>query len=124
MSLFQTYWVPVMDDIASEIGVKPNMLSLCREDPLFAVRCFFGPCVPAQYRLHGPHSKPTQARRMIENTFTNITKATSQSRKVTEVLATKHTPNTWSQRLMSIKVLLYTLTFVFIAFLLAHVHMI
>ena len=111
-----------MDDIASEIGVKPDMFALLREDPLFATRCFFGPCVPAQYRLHGPHSKPTQAKRMIESTFTNITKST-QTRKV-QVLSTKQSPVTWSQRLMSIKVLLYTLTFVFIAFLLAHVHLI
>lgn len=112
-----------MDDIASEIGVKPDMFALFREEPLFAVRCFFGPCVPAQYRLNGPHSKPKQAKRMIENTFTNITKATSQTRKV-QVLSTKQSPATWSQRLMSIKVLLYTLTFVFIAFLLAHMHLI
>lgn len=111
-----------MDDIANEIGVRPNMTSLLTEDPLFAVRCFFGPCVPAQYRLHGPHSKPALARRSIENCFTNITKST-QHRKVT-VAESKKTTVTLSQRLISLKVLLYTLTFVFIAFFLAHIKII
>lgn len=111
-----------MDDIASEIGVKPNMMNLLREEPLFAVRCFFGPCVPAQYRLHGPHSNRTQAKRMIENTFSNITRST-QTRKV-KVATKKRYDINWSQRLMSIKVLIYTLTFVFLAFLLAHAHLI
>lgn len=111
-----------MDDIATEIGVKPNMLNLFKEEPLFAVRCFFGPCVPAQYRLNGPHSNPTQAKRMIENTFPNITRST-QTRKI-EVMAKKKVDVTWSQRLMSIKVLVYTMAFVFLAFLLAHAHLI
>lgn len=110
-----------MDDLAVEVGVKPDMISLFREDPLFAVRCFFGPCIPAQYRLVGPHSQPLVARRSIENCFTNVTKAT-QTRKVKVV--SKKCQTSLSQRLVSIKVLLYTMTFVLVAFFFAHVHLI
>jgi len=111
-----------MDDIAKEIGAKPDLTTIAMEDPLFAIRCFFGPCVPAQYRLNGPHSCPTAAKRAVENCFTNVTRPT-QTRKV-KVSAKKNPAYTWSQRLMSIKVLVYTLAFVFLAFLLAHMHLI
>ena len=43
-----------MDGIAEEIGVKPDFAQLFRDDPWLAVRCFFGPCIPAQFRLYGP----------------------------------------------------------------------
>lgn len=110
-----------MDEIASEIGVKPNMVTLLKDDPILAVRCFFGPCISAQYRLQGPHNKPSTARRSIENCFTNITRST-QTRKVTA--PTKKSKTTLSQRLVSLKVLAYTILFVLLAFLLAHVHLI
>jgi len=42
-----------MDDIASQIGVKPNLKAIFKSDPMFGLRCLFGPCVPAQYRLQG-----------------------------------------------------------------------
>ena len=43
-----------MDCIAKEIGVKPSLSRLFLHDPWLSVRCFFGACVPAQYRLQGP----------------------------------------------------------------------
>ncbi|XP_004688156.1 PREDICTED: dimethylaniline monooxygenase [N-oxide-forming] 5-like isoform X2 [Condylura cristata] len=49
-------YVDYMDDIASEIGVKPNLCSLLLWDPKLAVTSFFGPCTPYQYRLQGPGS--------------------------------------------------------------------
>lgn len=42
-----------MDEIANELGVKPNLKAIFKEDPVFALRCLFGPCVPAQYRFKG-----------------------------------------------------------------------
>ena len=51
---FQCFWIAYMDEIASEIGAKPNFINLFKKDPFLALRCFFGPCVPAQYRLVGP----------------------------------------------------------------------
>ncbi|XP_036879875.2 flavin-containing monooxygenase 5-like [Manis javanica] len=47
-------YVDYMDEIASEIGVKPNLFSLFLWDPKLAVEIFFGPCTPYQYRLQGP----------------------------------------------------------------------
>ena len=43
-----------MDDIASLVGVKPNLWKVFFQDPMLAIKLFFGPCVPAQYRLMGP----------------------------------------------------------------------
>jgi dimethylaniline monooxygenase (N-oxide forming) len=43
-----------MDDIATEIGVKPKLKEMFIDDPMLAFRCLFGPCVPTQYRLQGP----------------------------------------------------------------------
>ncbi|XP_008583786.1 PREDICTED: dimethylaniline monooxygenase [N-oxide-forming] 5-like [Galeopterus variegatus] len=47
-------YVDYMDEIASEIGVKPNLLSFFLWDPKLAMEIFFGPCTPYQYRLQGP----------------------------------------------------------------------
>ena len=46
--------ISYMDEIASLIGAKPNLWHLLTTDPQLAFRCFFGPCIPAQYRLLGP----------------------------------------------------------------------
>lgn len=43
-----------MDEIASEIGVKPNLLSFFLWDTKLAKEIFWGPCTPYQYRLQGP----------------------------------------------------------------------
>ena len=43
-----------MDELAQEIGVKPDLMTLFKSDPALAARCLFGPCIPAQYRLQGP----------------------------------------------------------------------
>ncbi|XP_033115672.1 dimethylaniline monooxygenase [N-oxide-forming] 5-like isoform X2 [Anneissia japonica] len=50
----QVDWVSYMDEIASEIGVKPNLFLIFFQDPMFAFQCFFGPCYSYQYRLMGP----------------------------------------------------------------------
>eukprot|EP00069_Balaena_mysticetus_P013300 bmy_22032T0 len=43
-----------VDEIASEIGVKPNLFSLFPWDPKLALEIFFGSCTPYQYHLQGP----------------------------------------------------------------------
>ncbi len=43
-----------MDELANQIHVKPNFLKLWFQEPDLAHLCFFGPCVPFQYRLNGP----------------------------------------------------------------------
>ncbi|XP_048214142.1 flavin-containing monooxygenase 5-like [Perognathus longimembris pacificus] len=47
-------YIDYMDEIASEIGVKPNLLSLLFWDPKLAIEMFYGPCTPYQFRLQGP----------------------------------------------------------------------
>ena len=59
-----------MDTIASLIGAKPNLLQILPKDPNLAFQCFFGPCVPAQYRLQGPGIWPG-ARDVIMNSIGN-----------------------------------------------------
>uniref|UniRef100_A0A4X2K3E6 Dimethylaniline monooxygenase [N-oxide-forming] 3 n=1 Tax=Vombatus ursinus TaxID=29139 RepID=A0A4X2K3E6_VOMUR len=50
----QIDYIAYMDEIASFIGVKPNMLWLFLTDPKLAVEVCFGPCSPYQFRLTGP----------------------------------------------------------------------
>ncbi|XP_067671651.1 flavin-containing monooxygenase 5-like [Haliotis asinina] len=69
----QTYWIDYMDEIASKIGVKPNFKRLVFEDPVLAFKCFFGPCVPAQYRLTGP-GKWEGARPLIMDAVSRATR--------------------------------------------------
>ena len=42
------------DQIASEIGVEPNLFSLFLWDPKLALEIFLGPCMLYQYLLQGP----------------------------------------------------------------------
>jgi len=50
--------VPYLETLATFVGCKPNILSLLFSDPFLAFKVLFGPCVPATYRLHGPHPWP------------------------------------------------------------------
>ena len=61
----QTFWIDYMDQIAEKIGVRPNLLSLFLRDPYLSARCYFGPCLPSQYRLGGP-GKWNGAKRCIQ----------------------------------------------------------
>ncbi|XP_077986909.1 flavin-containing monooxygenase 5-like [Glandiceps talaboti] len=81
--------VPIQEDYAKEIGVRPNFLKLLTSDPSFAAKCFFGPTYPASYRLHGPGSWngakkaildawdnvifPTKTRDIVKETKSNTT---------------------------------------------------
>ncbi|NXX99762.1 FMO5 monooxygenase, partial [Centropus bengalensis] len=50
----QVDYIPYMDELACQIGVKPNLLNLFLADPRLALEVFFGACTPYQYRLQGP----------------------------------------------------------------------
>ncbi|KAM9435739.1 flavin-containing monooxygenase 5-like isoform 2-T2 [Clarias gariepinus] len=47
-------YIPYLDTIAREIGVRPNLLWLFLTDPSLGWRVLFGPCTPYQFRLCGP----------------------------------------------------------------------
>ncbi|XP_009460788.1 PREDICTED: dimethylaniline monooxygenase [N-oxide-forming] 5-like [Nipponia nippon] len=50
----QVDYIPYMDELACQVGVKPNLLALFLTDPKLALEVVFGPCTPYQYRLQGP----------------------------------------------------------------------
>ncbi|POI28464.1 hypothetical protein CIB84_007786, partial [Bambusicola thoracicus] len=50
----QVDYIPYMDELACQLGVKPNLLLLFLTDPKLALEVLLGPCTPYQYRLHGP----------------------------------------------------------------------
>ena len=56
------------------IGCKPQ-LTLLLSDPLLALKIFFGPCTPPQYRLMGPNPWDG-AKQAIEKAHSNIIYAT------------------------------------------------
>jgi len=42
------------DEVAEQIGCRPDIFKLFLKDPVLGIRCLFGPCAPYQYRLMGP----------------------------------------------------------------------
>ncbi|XP_009998172.1 PREDICTED: dimethylaniline monooxygenase [N-oxide-forming] 5-like [Chaetura pelagica] len=50
----QVDYIPYMDELACQVGVKPNVLALFLTDPRLALEVAFGPCTPYQFRLRGP----------------------------------------------------------------------
>lgn len=56
--IVQVEWIPYLDEIACEFGAKVDMGQLFRSDFKLWAKLFFGPSVPYQYRLTGPHSWP------------------------------------------------------------------
>lgn len=48
-------YVQYLDEIASQFGVKPNLWKLLFTDPKLFWALLFGPSLPYQYRLEGPH---------------------------------------------------------------------
>lgn len=51
-------WMPYMDEMADELGVRPNMFKLFVTDPTLWTTLMFGPLLPYQYRLDGPGRWP------------------------------------------------------------------
>ncbi|KAJ8279007.1 hypothetical protein COCON_G00060730 [Conger conger] len=50
----QVHYIPYMDELAKQVGVKPNFLGLLLRDPRLGLSVLLGPCTPYQYRLCGP----------------------------------------------------------------------
>ncbi|XP_064310721.1 flavin-containing monooxygenase 5 isoform X2 [Phalacrocorax carbo] len=75
----QVDYIPYMDELACQVGVKPNLLALFLTDPKLALEVLFGPCTPYQYRLRGPGMWPG-AREAILN----------QQHRIIKPLQTRH----------------------------------
>lgn len=50
----QVDYLPYIDELAMQIGVRPNLLWIFLTDPGLGLRILFGPCTPYQFRLCGP----------------------------------------------------------------------
>ena len=57
------------------MGCKPDLWRLLLRDPALALKCFFGPCTPAQFRLMGPGAWEV-AKKAIEDAPGNVIYAT------------------------------------------------
>ncbi|XP_053726656.1 flavin-containing monooxygenase 5-like [Synchiropus splendidus] len=65
--------VSYMDEIAREVGVRPNFAKLLLTDPKLGLNIIFGPSSPYQYRLTGP-GKWSGARQAILTQWERIIK--------------------------------------------------
>lgn len=69
----QVQYIPYLDSLAQEVGVRPNLPSLLFRDPSLWVKILLGPCTPYQYRLGGP-GQWTGAREAICTQWDRVTK--------------------------------------------------
>ncbi|XP_073711979.1 flavin-containing monooxygenase 5-like isoform X2 [Misgurnus anguillicaudatus] len=53
-AVLQVNYIPYLDFMAKEVGVRPNIVWLLLSDPALGLRVLFGPCTPYQFRLRGP----------------------------------------------------------------------
>ncbi|TKC47332.1 hypothetical protein EI555_006387, partial [Monodon monoceros] len=52
--ILHTSYIDYLDELALEIGAKPDLLSLLLKEPNLTVKFYLGPCNSYQYRLVGP----------------------------------------------------------------------
>jgi dimethylaniline monooxygenase (N-oxide forming) len=82
--ILQTNYIDYLDELATEIGAKPDLVSLLLKDPKLAMKLYFGPCNSYQYRLVGPgqwegarNAIVTQKQRILKPLKTRALKASS-----------------------------------------------
>jgi len=100
----QVDFVPYMDSLAEQVGCKPNLMKIALTDPQLFLKVVFGPTVPYQYRLSGPHAWKG-AREAIMTVMDRTTAA----------LNTRHGAEKWSQK--SWRNLFLAFLFIFVAIL-------
>ncbi|XP_035217878.1 flavin-containing monooxygenase 5-like [Stegodyphus dumicola] len=62
----QVDYIDYLDEIYTMIGAKPNLFKMFFTDPVLLFTLFFGPSLPYQYRLQGPHSWPGARKAILE----------------------------------------------------------
>ncbi|XP_063283419.1 dimethylaniline monooxygenase [N-oxide-forming] 2-like [Pelobates fuscus] len=72
-NILQLDYIKYLDEMATDMGIRPNILRIFPTDPYLALALLFGPCTPAQYRLVGPGKWP-HARKQIMTTWDRIIK--------------------------------------------------
>lgn len=71
----QVDYVEYMDELATLLGVKPDLVHLFITDPMLGFQVLFGPCTPYQFRLMGP-GKWSGARNAIMTQWNRIIRPT------------------------------------------------
>ncbi|XP_068688944.1 flavin-containing monooxygenase 5-like [Montipora foliosa] len=71
----QVDYISYADEIAVEVGCKPNLWWLLVRDPSLALKCIFRGCTPPQFRLMGPGAWQG-AKKAIEDARSNVVYAT------------------------------------------------
>lgn len=71
----QVDYISYADELANQVGCRPNLIKLFFSNPTLALSCFFGPCTPVQYRLMGPGAWEG-AKKAIEDAPGNVIYAT------------------------------------------------
>ena len=104
-------WIPYMDDVASLLGVKPNMLKFFFTDPALWARLTFGPSFPYQYRLDGS-GKWSEARKTLFGTEERV-RAAFQTK--TRNVSSEQNENRVAQPLRIVFILLCALFIVLFA---------
>ncbi|XP_063282762.1 flavin-containing monooxygenase 5-like [Pelobates fuscus] len=108
----QVDFLEYLDELASQICVKPNVLRFLFTDPKLAWELFFGPCTPYQYRLTGDGKWPG-ARKAILSQRDRIIKPTKT--RVLDDDMTKHkSPISFLLKILSIFAILSAIYFVYI----------
>ncbi|RXM95373.1 Dimethylaniline monooxygenase [N-oxide-forming] 5 [Acipenser ruthenus] len=69
----QVDYIPYMDELAAQLGVRPRLGWLLLRDPRLGLQLLLGPCTPYQYRLCGP-GQWAGARRAILTQWDRVTK--------------------------------------------------
>lgn len=92
----QVDYVTYMDEISSEVGVRPNILKLLLTDPKVGLQVLLGPVSPYQFRLTGP-GKWAGARQAI----------LTQWERVAQAMKTRPSDVPEPQHSSSMKVVLY-----------------
>ncbi|KFM74152.1 Dimethylaniline monooxygenase [N-oxide-forming] 5, partial [Stegodyphus mimosarum] len=62
----QVDYIDYLDEIYTMIGAKPNLFKMFFTDPVLFFTLFFGPSLPYQYRLQGPHAWPGARKAILE----------------------------------------------------------
>ncbi|MGH0171712.1 UNVERIFIED_CONTAM: hypothetical protein FKN15_010223 [Acipenser sinensis] len=69
----QVDYIPYMDELAAQLGVRPRLGWLLFRDPRLGLQLLLGPCTPYQYRLCGP-GQWAGARRAILTQWDRVAK--------------------------------------------------
>ncbi|RUS79337.1 hypothetical protein EGW08_012891 [Elysia chlorotica] len=79
-----------MDELSAIIGCRPDFVALMKQDPIFAIKLWFGPVYPYSYRMFGP-GQWAGAREAIDTAMDRV-RAPFRTRALPEASAASQPP--------------------------------